>query len=119
LLATVRVEPVQHPPGEFLELNSSPFHEDFVMANILIAGCGDVGSALGQRLSASGHQVWGLKRHPADLPPGIQPLAADLTDPATLTALPRRWIMWFTARLPPVSAPPPIRPPMSPAFITC
>ncbi len=59
-----------------------------MMANILIAGCGDVGATLGQRLSASGHQVWGLKRHPADLPPGIQPLAADLTDPATLTTLP-------------------------------
>lgn len=58
------------------------------MAHILIAGCGDVGSTLGQQLSASGHQVWGLKRHPADLPPGIQPLAADLTDPATLTMLP-------------------------------
>lgn len=58
------------------------------MANILIAGCGDVGATLGQSLSAVGHQVWGLKRHPADLPPGIQPLAADLTDPATLTRLP-------------------------------
>ena len=58
------------------------------MARILIAGCGDVGATLGQSLSAAGHQVWGLKRHPADLPPGIQPLAADLTDPATLNALP-------------------------------
>lgn len=58
------------------------------MARILIAGCGDVGTKLGLALSAAGHQVWGLKRHPADLPPGIRPLAADLTDPATLTALP-------------------------------
>jgi len=58
------------------------------MARILIAGCGDVGATLGQSLSAAGHEVWGLKRHPADLPPGIQPLAADLTDPATLTVLP-------------------------------
>jgi len=58
------------------------------MARILIAGCGDVGTTLGQTLSTSGHEVWGLKRHPADLPPSIQPLAADLTDPATLTALP-------------------------------
>ncbi len=58
------------------------------MARILIAGCGDVGAALGQSLSVAGHQVWGLKRHPADLPPGIQPLAADLTDPATLNGLP-------------------------------
>jgi nucleoside-diphosphate-sugar epimerase len=58
------------------------------MARILIAGCGDVGTTLGRSLSAAGHEVWGLKRHPADLPPGIQPLAADLTEPATLNALP-------------------------------
>ena len=58
------------------------------MARILIAGCGDVGATLGQSLSAAEHEVWGLKRHPADLPPGIRPLAADLTDPATLNALP-------------------------------
>lgn len=58
------------------------------MARILIAGCGDVGTALGRNLHAAGHQVWGLKRHPMDLPSGIQPLAADLTDPATLMALP-------------------------------
>ncbi|MDG4595588.1 MAG: SDR family oxidoreductase [Candidatus Contendobacter sp.] len=58
------------------------------MARILIAGCGDVGATLGQDLNSAGHEVWGLKRHPADLPPGIRPLAADLTDPATLNALP-------------------------------
>lgn len=58
------------------------------MARILIAGCGDVGAALGQSLSAAGHEVWGLKRHPMGLPSGIQPLAADLADPATLTVLP-------------------------------
>jgi nucleoside-diphosphate-sugar epimerase len=58
------------------------------MARILIAGCGDVGATLGQGLQAAGHEVWGLKRRPADLPSGIQPLAADLADPATLNALP-------------------------------
>lgn len=58
------------------------------MARILIAGCGDIGATLGQSLKKNGHEVWGLKRHPTDLPLGIQPLAADLTDPATLTALP-------------------------------
>jgi nucleoside-diphosphate-sugar epimerase len=58
------------------------------MARVLIAGCGDVGTALGRNLSIAGHEVWGLKRRPGDLPTGIQPLAADLTDPATLTALP-------------------------------
>lgn len=58
------------------------------MARILIAGCGDVGTTLGRALSAAGNEVWGLKRHPADLPSVIQPLAADLADPATLTGLP-------------------------------
>jgi nucleoside-diphosphate-sugar epimerase len=58
------------------------------MARILIAGCGDVGATLGQDLNSAGHEVWGLKRRPADLPPGIRPLAADLTDPATLNGLP-------------------------------
>lgn len=58
------------------------------MARILIAGCGDVGATLGQSLSGAGHEIWGLKRRPIDLPPGIRPLAADLTDPETLTLLP-------------------------------
>lgn len=58
------------------------------MARILIAGCGDLGTALGQNLHAAGHDVWGLKRQPSDLPPTIHPLAADLTDPATLDRLP-------------------------------
>lgn len=58
------------------------------MARILIAGCGDVGVKLGLNLHAAGHQVWGLKRHPEDLPPAIQPVAADLDDPATLNELP-------------------------------
>lgn len=58
------------------------------MARILITGCGDVGSVLGLDLIQAGHQVWGLKRHPAVLPAGIQPLAADLTDSATLAGLP-------------------------------
>lgn len=58
------------------------------MERILIAGCGDVGSRLGGLLARRGHQVWGLRRHPENLPEGIEPLAADLTDPATLQDLP-------------------------------
>lgn len=58
------------------------------MARILIAGCGDIGTTLGLTLNAAGHTVWGLKRYPGDLPPGLEPLAADLTDPATLSVLP-------------------------------
>ena len=54
------------------------------MTRIVIAGCGDVGSRLGILLVADGHQVWGLKRNPATLPPTLRPLAADLADPASL-----------------------------------
>ncbi|GGO77766.1 NAD(P)-dependent oxidoreductase [Marinobacterium nitratireducens] len=55
---------------------------------ILIAGCGDVGSALGVELAAAGHFVQGLRRTINQLPAGIHGIAADLTDPASLQKLP-------------------------------
>lgn len=55
---------------------------------VLIAGCGYVGSALAGLLVAEGHEVWGLRRSTAALPPGVRPFAADLHDPATLASLP-------------------------------
>lgn len=55
---------------------------------ILIAGCGDVGGAFGALLAAKGHQVWGLRRSVDRLPSSLQPFAADLSDPSTLTSLP-------------------------------
>jgi nucleoside-diphosphate-sugar epimerase len=58
------------------------------MARIVIAGCGDVGTTLGNLLNRSGHEVWGLKRNPQSLPPTIKPLAADLTRPESLAVLP-------------------------------
>jgi nucleoside-diphosphate-sugar epimerase len=58
------------------------------MANVLIAGCGYVGTALGTRLAAEGHVVWGLRRRADGLPPGIRPLGADLTLAETLRPLP-------------------------------
>lgn len=58
------------------------------MERILIAGCGDVGSRFGSLMARRGHQVWGLKRKPDDLPTDIEPVAADLNDPATLRDLP-------------------------------
>ena len=54
------------------------------MANILIAGCGYVGTALGLRLAAAGHVVWGIRRSAEGLPSGIRHVAADLTIPETL-----------------------------------
>jgi nucleoside-diphosphate-sugar epimerase len=69
------------------------------MANILIAGCGYIGTALGSLLAAEGHTVWGLRRHPATLPSGIRPLEADLTSPETLQTLPPAvdWVCYSAA----------------------
>ncbi|WXL25649.1 SDR family oxidoreductase [Ectopseudomonas mendocina] len=46
--------------------------------SLMIAGCGDVGSRLGQQLHAAGWQVYGLRRDTRQLPPGILPVAGDL-----------------------------------------
>lgn len=55
---------------------------------VLIAGCGDLGVALGLELVAGGDEVYGLRRHPGALPSALRPLAADLADPTTLAQLP-------------------------------
>lgn len=57
-------------------------------ASVLIAGCGYVGAALAAELAGDGHRVFGLKRDPSDVPEGVSPVRADLTDPATLRGLP-------------------------------
>ncbi|MGZ8144127.1 MAG: NAD-dependent epimerase/dehydratase family protein, partial [Methylosarcina sp.] len=54
------------------------------MADILIVGCGDIGSNLALQLSRQGHTVTGLRRHP---PPGLSSfsyVAADITRAETL-----------------------------------
>ena len=48
------------------------------MKQVLIVGCGDLGTALGLRLAQLGWQVTGLRRDPSALPEGITPLALDL-----------------------------------------
>lgn len=58
------------------------------MERVLIAGCGYVGSRLAELLVDDGLRVWGLKRHPSGLPAGVEPVAADVSDPATLAGLP-------------------------------
>ena len=55
---------------------------------VLIAGCGDVGNVLAAALLQDGHIVYGLKRDTSTLPDGVQPIGADLLNPATLTDLP-------------------------------
>ena len=55
---------------------------------VLIAGCGDVGNVLATALLQDGHTVYGLKRDISTLPDGVQPIGADLLNPATLIDLP-------------------------------
>ncbi len=57
---------------------------------ILIAGCGDIGSQLGLNLATEGHQVFGLRRNINQLPPAIQGIAADLSQTDTLKDLPQQ-----------------------------
>lgn len=59
------------------------------MARVLIAGCGYVGEALGTLLLGESHEVWGLRRNPRTLPPGIEPIEADLAQRGDLAALPK------------------------------
>jgi nucleoside-diphosphate-sugar epimerase len=69
---------------------------------LLIAGCGDLGLRLADRLARRtaderqpNWQVTGLRRSieglPEPLPPGLTPVAADLADPATLRELHGDW----------------------------
>jgi nucleoside-diphosphate-sugar epimerase len=55
--------------------------------DILIVGCGDLGSTLGQDLVAQGYRVAGVRRTPQPLPGGIATIAADVTDPTSLAPL--------------------------------
>lgn len=65
---------------------------------VLIAGCGYVGSALGELLAAEGHTVFGLRRNPAALPNSITPVAADLSRPLDPESLPQNLdLVFYTA----------------------
>jgi nucleoside-diphosphate-sugar epimerase len=59
---------------------------------VLIIGCGYVGLALGRELARQGHHVFGVRRSNEGAEQlaaaGITPLVADVTQPATLAALP-------------------------------
>lgn len=61
------------------------------MARILIAGFGDIGFRLGQRLANEGHQVTGIRRRCFEKQDNARLvcLPADLSDPATFTSLPQ------------------------------
>ncbi len=65
---------------------------------VLIAGCGDVGNALGARLLAHGNKVWGIRRNISALAEGIQPWRVDLTDPSTFHSPPTQFdYVFYTA----------------------
>lgn len=56
---------------------------------VLIAGCGDVGLRVAQRLAARGDAVWALRRSAVAAPmEGVHWLQGDLTQPDTLRGLP-------------------------------
>lgn len=56
---------------------------------ILLAGCGDLGCRVAERLLAQGDEVWALRRTaPPKSLPGLRWLGADLTEPGTLAGLP-------------------------------
>lgn len=66
--------------------------------HVLIAGCGDVGNALGRRLLREGCRVWGVRRRVEALAPGIEPWRIDLLDGATFRDPPARFdVLFYTA----------------------
>ena len=54
------------------------------MARVVIAGCGDVGTALGLTLNERGHDVVGVRRSAERVPASLHPRALDLTDRASI-----------------------------------
>lgn len=69
-----------------------------MVERILIAGCGDVGNALGKRLLADGCEVWGVRRHIDKLATGIRPWQIDLRDSATFGTPPAAFdFVFYTA----------------------
>ncbi len=57
------------------------------MGSVVIAGCGYVGTRLGEILTKEGHQVSGIRRSENSLPPSFRLIQADLTDPSSLKTI--------------------------------
>lgn len=55
------------------------------MENVFIAGCGYAGSHIAAPLHDQGKVVWGLRRHPEELPDFIKGVQGDLTNISSLT----------------------------------
>ena len=58
------------------------------MVKTLIAGCGDIGIRLANRLLDSEHEVWGIRRNTVNLPEGIHAIAGDMSDKEQFPELP-------------------------------
>ena len=61
---------------------------EYILARIVIAGCGDLGTAAGTLLNGDGHEVFGVRRRSGPIADGITPICADLGEPSQLQALP-------------------------------
>jgi nucleoside-diphosphate-sugar epimerase len=60
------------------------------MAQVVIAGCGYVGSALAGLLTKDGHEVFGIRRDISGLGPDIRGIQGNLAQPKSLGPAPRR-----------------------------
>ncbi len=60
---------------------------DTKQKRLLIVGCGDIGGGVASHYLARGWQVQGLRRDISKLPPGVEGLAADLSDADSIRAL--------------------------------
>lgn len=65
------------PPKAWAAIASAA---EIMTEKVLIAGCGDVGNALGRKLLEAGSRVWGVRRRIDALAPGIEPWPIDLHD---------------------------------------
>lgn len=59
-----------------------------MVERVLLAGCGDLGLRVAQRLHARGDEVWALRRHPPAGGQHVRWLRGDLTDADSLSSLP-------------------------------
>jgi nucleoside-diphosphate-sugar epimerase len=57
------------------------------MANLLIVGCGDLGSAIAVLLHQAGHRVIGVRKSAQPLPLNMQTVQLDITTPTAVSAL--------------------------------
>ena len=63
------------------------------MGRLLVVGCGYVGSELARRAVLQGHEVLGLRRSDAPLPPGVGRIQAGLAQPGALVLPEVDWLV--------------------------